>query len=329
MREPLTWRELLGEIVKNTQERQLILQELHISLLTLQRWIEGESSPGPRQMRQLIDLFPQYRQQLLPLVIREYESINNPFSISDENVEIPATFYARVLSGSSTVSDAIRFWMLSSLIIQQALAQLDPYRQGLALRIVRCMPPQADGKVYSLLECYGQGTTPWKNNLEAEAILLGVESLAGQAVIMRKVIGVHPYNPDQSNYTINGTTGLRNFSASAYPIQHSNRVAGCLIVTSAQADYFTPALHTLAQHYADLLAIAFYSTDFYEAHHIYLHFMPAPDEQRQYLSSFRQRVAAILRDALQQKQQIDTHLAELRVWQQFEAEFLTQTMPKK
>ncbi|GHO86782.1 hypothetical protein [Dictyobacter formicarum] len=245
-----------------------------------------------------------------------------------EDVEIPSAFYTNVLNGSSTVPESIRFWTLSSLIIQQALTHMDPQRQGMALRIVRCMPPQADGKVYSLLECYGQGSFPWKNNLESQAVLQGVESLAGQAVIMHKVVAIHPYEPEQPVYTVNGTTGLHNVSAAAYPIQRSSHVAGCLTISSLQPDFFTAARHTLAQRYADLLGVVFHSSEFYEAHRIYLHFMPAPDEQRKYLGTFKQRVAALLLDGMKQKQQIDAHLAELRTWQQFETEFLAMTAPE-
>lgn len=245
-----------------------------------------------------------------------------------EDVEIISAFYANVLNGSSTVPESIRFWTLSSLIIQQALAHMDPQRQGMALRIVRCMPPRADGKIYSLLECYGQGSSPWRHNLESQAVLQGVESLAGQAVIMHKVATIQPYDSEQPVYTVNGTTGLHNVSTAAYPIQRSSYIAGCLIISSLQADYFTAERHTLAQRYADLLAIVFHSSEFYEAHRIYLHFMPAPDEQRRYLATFKQRVAALLLKGLEQKQQIDSHLAELRVWQQFEAEFLAMATPE-
>lgn len=240
-----------------------------------------------------------------------------------EDVEISSAFYANVLNGSSTVPEGIRFWTLSSLIIQQALTHLDPQRQGIALRIVRCMPPQADGKIYSLLECYGQGTSPWKNNLESQAVLQGVESLAGQAVTMHKIMAIHLYDSKPATYTVNGTTGLHNVSAAAYPIQRSSHIAGCLVISSLQADYFTPTHHTLAQRYADLLALVFHSREFYEPHRIYLHFMPAPDEQRRYLVTFKQRVAELLlAGAEQQQQPIDTCLAELHTWQQFETEFL-------
>ncbi|GCE04509.1 hypothetical protein [Dictyobacter aurantiacus] len=240
-----------------------------------------------------------------------------------DDIDIPSAFYANVLNGSSTVPAGIRFWTLSSLIIQQALTHLDPQRRGMALRIVRCMPPQADGKIYSLLECYGQGSPPWKNNLESQAVLQGVESLSGQAVTMRKVVALHPYDSEQATYTVNGTAGLHNVSTASYPIQRSSQVAGCLTVSSLQANYFTPERHAVAQCYADLLAIVFDSHEFYEAHRIYLHLMPAPDEQRKYLTTFKQRVAALLSEGSEQKQQIDTHQAEMRTWQQFETEFLT------
>lgn len=329
MKEARTWRELLAEIVSNIQMKQRIMQELNISSLLLQRWLIGASGPSPSQMRQLLAILPNYRQQLLSLITKETEhrqQQHDVFSMERENLKIPALFYAHVLHSSTIVPENMRFWVLTSLIVQQAIGQLDPSHQGLAVRIVRCMPPRPDGKICSLLECYGQGTYPWKKNLEEQSVLLGVESLAGQVVITRKTVSVDSID-NQYHYTINGVDNLTYVGTTAYPIQRSQRIAGCVMISSRDPDHFTPSRQLLGQYYADLLALIFQSTDFYESHRIYLYRMPNPDEQKHYLPAFRRRVATLLREALQEKRHIDTHKAELHVWQQFETEFLAFSMP--
>ena len=61
MQKTRTWRDLLGAIVRDSKERQRILDELSISNVTLNRWINGESDPRMQNMRHLLAILPQQR----------------------------------------------------------------------------------------------------------------------------------------------------------------------------------------------------------------------------------------------------------------------------
>src|SRR5205085_8873280 len=103
-------------------------------------------------------------------------------AIDDSSKDIPSEFYGRVFSARSATNETLHFWSISNLILQQALGQLDPDRLGMAITVVRCMPPSNGNKVRSLRESVGQGTPPWNGDLEQQAMFLGAESLAGYAV---------------------------------------------------------------------------------------------------------------------------------------------------
>src|SRR5207244_11702040 len=118
-------------------------------------------------------------------------------------------------------------------------------------------------------------------------------------------------------------TTLREHEVSvlAFPISRGNRVAGVLLVSSVLAGFFTPTRLSLIHRYADLLVLAFDSEDFYEPEMLNLAVMPEAPEQQRQLSTFHRRVAAILTQAAQQQQPMNTMQAELQVWQQFAEEF--------
>src|SRR5206468_2142891 len=122
---------------------------------------------------------PEYRSTLLELLLEEFPSLSTTAEEEqkDFSQEIPSEFYTRVLNALATDPKIQRFWSISNLILQQALGQLDPNHLGLAITVVQCMPPSADGKIHSLRERAGHGTPPWHMNLEQHAIFLGQESL--------------------------------------------------------------------------------------------------------------------------------------------------------
>lgn len=153
-------------------------------------------------------------------------------------------------------------------------------------------------------------------------MLLGAESLAGWAISTHHSIvvdepGAHPHaTAIQSELEV---------CAAAYPIERAGRIAGCLLLSSTQPDYFTSARLMLIRHYADLLALAFEPDEFYTSEQIDLRVMPLPEQQMTHFATFRRRVADVLTSSMKDTQLIDVVQAELRVWQQFEAEFLQTT----
>ncbi len=320
-----TWRELLEHITQDTQERQRIARELGVSIVTLSRWVHNTTNPRIQSLHRLLEILPQYRNQLHPLILAEFPEFANT-SVEDFQEEgenfIPSTFYARVFDAYTTTSKLQRFWTISNLILQQALEQLDPHQLGMAIIIVQCMPPWDDQNIYSLRERAGHGTRPWSMNLEQQAIFLGVESLAGNIVSIGRPKAL------QSRHEYQGVVPVHwvewEESAAGYPLLRSSQIAGCLLLSSTQPGYFAPHRMQLIQYYAELLAFVLEPEEFYDLSRIKLRTMPYSTEQKKTLTSFRARVAQLMAQSLRDKLPINLTQAEQIVWQQIEKELLHQ-----
>jgi hypothetical protein len=323
---PQTWRELLSVYVDDPQMRQGIADALGVNPITLTRWIKQQSIPRPQNLRRLLTvLTPQDRLLFLSLVDKEVEGFSTLLQdemIPSEPLVIPPEVYKRVLHTCATIPKRLRFSSLCDLILSQALKQLDPHRFGMSIIVACCMPPSYDHKVRTLREIIGKGTAPWGDQLEQQAVLLGVESLAGYAVASSHLV---------ANQKLEGEHGLSfgyratwEESAVAAPIMLMGRIAGSLLVSSTQPEYFTPMHCALVESYAELVALAFdpVDEDFYELERIQLSAVPPAEEQRPYLAGFRQRVVEIMAQGMRDGHPMIAPQAELIVWQQVEAELL-------
>ncbi len=315
------WRELLGNIISNPAERDRIANEINVHPITLVRWINGESSPRPHNLRQLLRaLSKPQRSQFLPSVEKML------YDLSDFEADaFPQEFFyplvMDVLEVRATTPDVLRFWSIVRIILQRALKQLDPDGVGLSITVVRCMPPGSDGKIRSLRECVGMGTPPWRGELEEKALFLGVESLVGHVTVSCR--------PEQVGDIRSNKTFLPAYltehevSAAACPILFANRVAGCLLVSCTQPDYFvTEARLSLIRGFTNLVALAFEPKEFYNSDLVDLYIVPSLEKQQVQLASFRQRVLKLVQEATQAGQHLTNTQAEQLVWQQIEAVLL-------
>jgi transcriptional regulator with XRE-family HTH domain len=323
MQEETTWRELLGSIIQDPQERRRLANELNINSVTLTRWVNNESSPRPQSIQRLLNALPQHRKALHDQLLDEFGNLlvePEDALTGDLQLKIPSEFYMRVLRTRATIPQVLRFSSLCDLILQQALEQLDPNRAGMSITIVRCMPPTVDKKIRSLRESLGRGTPPWDSNLDQQAILLGAESLAGNAVSLGRLIVNQNLSEEQSLSP--GYHGQFEESAAAAPIMLEGKVSGCLLVSSSQTEYFQQPRQALIESYADLVALAFEAPEFYETRQIELGLVPFQDVQKLYLSGFRQRLSETMIQATKNRRSLSIFEAEQIVWQQFEAELL-------
>jgi transcriptional regulator with XRE-family HTH domain len=338
MQEATTWRELLGSIIQDPQERRRLANELGVNPVTLTRWANGESSPRSQSIQRLLNALPQHRKALLDQLLDEFGGLiaeTEDASTEDTLYKIPSEFYFRVLRTRATIPQVLRFSSLCDLILQQALEQLDPNRVGIAATVVRCMPPTADKKIHSLRESVGRGTPPWESNLDQQAILLGAESLAGNAVSVGRLVVNQDLSEEQSLSP--GYHGQGEESAAAAPLMLEGKVAGCLLVSSSQSNYFHQPRQALIESYADLIALAFESAEFYDTRQIELGLVPFQDVQKLYLASFRQRLSETMLQATKNQRPLTIFEAEQIVWQKFEAEMLglpkleesTQAVPRE
>lgn len=321
MLEQLSWREQLSKIISNPLERERIANEIGVRPVTLSRWISGDSLPRPHNLRQLLNALPkQQRDELLGSMEEELSDLTVT-ALADTFSEIAYKFIMEVFDARATMSDNLRYWSISRLVLEQAIRQLDPERVGMAITVVRCMPPASDGKIHSLRESQGLGTPPWAGNLEQNALFLGAESLAGHVTASCRAEAVQDLVKDRTFLPAYQTE--HEVSAIAQPIMMAGRVAGCLLVSSTRPNYFlSQSRLSLVHGYANLLTLAFEPHEFYRPELIELRVMPPLDVQREHFASFRQRVLRIMMESSAAGRPLINIQAEELVWQELEGVLL-------
>lgn len=321
MGETETWRTFLQEITEDPRERHRICQELSIQPITLTRWINGNTDPRPQNLYHLLSTVPQHRDQLIDLLQMDERFADFSFERLDKEAhEVPVDFYISLLKNRSTMLENARFKGLGRAILQQAINQLDPEKLGMSVSIVRCMPKsRKDQKIHSLRESIGIGNPPWGRDRELNAMFLGSESLCGYVVTTGE---------EQVNNDVQGGDSLvsahvtsEEKSAAVYPIIHEGRIAGTLLISSTQPNYFTAeARLTLMKAFAELTALIFEPEEFYEASDIQL--LPMPDQQIQapYFTKYRQRVLDLLSQTRGTENEMSGSEAEDEIWRRLEEE---------
>ncbi len=317
------WREFLGKNITDMRERQRVANELSVSTVTLMRWVNGASAPRTQNLRQLLHALPQHRTTLIELISEEFPDFSQVASNGQErdvSQEIPGEIYASVLHAHSTVMVPQRFWTLSNSILNQALGQLDPNHTGLAVTLVKCMPPKND-IIRSLREVVGHGTPPWGLNLEQQAVLLGSESMAGFTVMNGRSLIRQNQDEHEGRFPAHWTDW--EISAAAYPILRAGAIAGSLVVSSTQPDYFLPFRQKLIEQYSELLSLAFEREEFYPIERINLYEMPHYIKQRDPLTTLHRRAVKLMHEAVQKNENLPLQEATELAWQQIEEQFLT------
>ena len=315
-----SWRELLGRIIADPQEKQRIVNELGISPITLIRWVKGEVVPRDENLRRLLEALPAQREAMAQLLMEAFPAftVSSERDVPEDATQLPAEFYSRILSIYVATPPERRFWSVSDLTIQLALGQLDPNVLGMAFVIAQCMPPAgATHKIRSLRQNAGRGTPPWNTYLEQEPLLLGAESLAGYAVTVGHPV-VQQSRAEQTHVPARWVEWEE--SAVACPIFLGGRIAGCVVVSSTQPGYFLPFRQRLIEKYTELLTLAFTYEEFYAVEDIELKLMPSPEVQKTYFVHYRQRVSDLMQEASRRQSPITIAQAERIAWEELETE---------
>lgn len=290
--------------------------------MTLSRWASGESNPQRPHLIHLVQvLHPQHRQELLDALEVQYPDIHS-WLREDSSDLIPPDFFAQVLHVRTTTTESLLFWRLSELVLKQALTQLDPNHLGMAVKLIQCMPPGPDGKIHSLRERTGKGTYPWITDLEHDIHFLGLESMSGYAAEMRRIVKSDDLS---QNTTFPAVVSEFEVSAAAHPIRLEGHIAGCLLVSSTQAAYFSQQRLALLVAFSDIISLAIDNHDFYPANLIELRVMPSPERQQPIIATFRQRVTEKFQKSMFRHESINNYEAERQVWQEIEQELLSLT----
>lgn len=318
MREP-SWRDVLETITSDPAERERIALEVGVGSITIVRWIRNKTDPRPINLRRLLASVPaQYQQQLLELLLKEFPELGPPSSeaAGDLTEELPPGVINEVLLTRATESAQLLFWTISRQVLQSALRQFDPEQLGMAISVLQCMPPASDGKIHSLREVVGLGTSPWKSEFEPKALFLGAESLAGHTLTSGHLEQIADLSDESS--ILPAHRFEHEVSAVAHPIMYAGHVAGCFLLSSTQPGYFLPpARQVLIQRYANLVALAFEIDDYYPPDVVELRVMPPFEQQQPYLASYWQRVFTLMTNQAAIGPMI-MRQAEQLVWQELE-----------
>ncbi len=314
---------MLGIIIQSAAERERIATEIGVHPITLMRWVTGESSPRPHNLRQLLRALPKVQRSQFSVLLEDAfpESVKSERKSAMQELSFP--FVMSVLDAYADIPDPLRAWSIMRLVLPEAVRQLDPEQLGILITVVRCMPPR-EGKIHSLRESAGLGTFPWSCDLEEKALLLGAESLAGHVVTSCRIEQISDLRKNTT--FLPAYVAEHEVSAAACPIMRASRVAGCLLFASTQPDYFSnEASLTLIRGYAQLIALAFNAEEFYEPALLSLQIMPPLAVQQEYLQSFRPRVLRLLHEAVRDEANLTGADAELRAWQEIEALLLNRS----
>lgn len=316
-----TWREWLERLIANPTERRRIAHAVGVRPVTMIRWTKQITSPRTENMRALLGaLSRDDYQTFLHLCAAEYPELMAEY---EEAVTItpepPSEFYMRVLNARSHTPPALHPHALYDLILQQIIAHLDPQRLGMAVRIIRCVPPLPGNKVRSLLLVEGIGTPPWQRNLEQQMVFLGAESLAGAVVTHCRTMAVH-CREERTLIPVHWREYEQ--SVAAAPILWKAKIAGCLLISCAQPHVLTETHLSLIERYASLMALAFERESFFDLQQIKLHLMPEYIVQDTYIRRFSQRVSLKMTESVRQHQPVTFLSAQEQVWQEMEDELL-------
>lgn len=315
-----TWRELLGKLIANPQERQRIADATRVSTITLSRWSTNKSNPRMDNLRPFLEAVADYRQQFTELIAREFPDFLKEVPEAETLMEIPSAFYARVLSAHTNSPPILRASTICILILQQIIVHLDPRQLGLVALVVQCVPPRVGQKVRSLRLIQGRGTPPWLGQVENRTQFFGAESQTGMALQSGRAVAIQSHEVISRLFPAYHTNIEK--STAVFPVIQSDRAAGCLCLASNLPGFFSQARLDLAKNYADLLVLAFEHHEFFALEDVELGIMPASHLQQAQIAQFQRRVTQQMIRAVQNGQSLTRPEAELRVWQELEEELL-------
>ncbi|MBO0782897.1 MAG: GAF domain-containing protein [Ktedonobacteraceae bacterium] len=290
MQKEQSWRELLANLPN--AEKKRIVKALGIRNNTLTRWIRGHILlPHPYRLQQLIHILPlTIRARFVALLHQDplYKHHARKLSLVPTHLEIPSTFYARILETNISVTDNLRFSAISQLALLQALDLFDPNRLGFFFTILRCTPPTDGRTVRSLYQQCAMGTPPWSTIMNQTRNFFGCESLAGQAVEQLRPIAIH----DFAGYSVHPHEPQDIYAASmaACPIIRDGCVAGALLAASAQPYYFLPGHLNLLRQYSYLLVIGIDEHELYDVRHLALGTMPPIALQQEITTQLQEKL---------------------------------------
>jgi hypothetical protein len=229
----------------------------------------GERKPRQKRNKHVQDVPPEQSNIVSPTPQETFPAQQDEqFPIVGE---IKKDIYRTVLELLDTATDEeARHWQIITAVLEYAVTQLDAERRGIAITYATLMPARTDG-IHSLYEVAMRGTEPWPFSFEGPAYL-GSTTLAGAAAMNQRLL-----TWDTLDEAVRSQFEVDEYekSACACPVTRIGRIAGVLIVSSAQSGFFSSAdICQAVVDYARLLSLALRDDMFYP--YSYLQLVPMP-----------------------------------------------------
>ncbi|GCE26939.1 hypothetical protein KDA_24230 [Dictyobacter alpinus] len=288
-----------------------VARELSVAENTVYRWMNGTSEPRAGHLKKLPAAIPTYSTQLTAVINQTFGDILSASVVSVH--EVRKEVYQNVLEiGASSQDDDTRFWHVTECIFEEALRQLDSERHGLAITYARLMSTHEDG-IHSLREVRMRGHTPWADSMESR-VFLGVTSMVGSAAISQRIQIWNNKDGDRTLVEIDE----HEHSACAVPVRRGNLLAGVLVVSSTQSDFFKDSTTCqIVAEYALLMGVALCDRDFHPSALLHLRPMPPLGWQRKKINhSYLNRIITYART-----HQMSRRDAEFWIEREMELEF--------
>ena len=149
---------------------------------------------------------------------------------------------------------------------------------------------------------------------------LGAESFAGYVVMSQKP---DVYHMRQEEAHFQWEEDIQ--SMIGHPLQRGGAVAGALLLSCPQPNFFLPRQQRLIQSYVHLAALAFSRCEFYSPQSIHLQEMPAGEKQAKHVQTLKHRILW----EMKKSQTACYSVAQRYVLQQVENELLTSMTRQK
>ncbi len=288
-----------------------VARELEVAENTVYRWMNGISVPRASYLKKLPDLFPEHRAQLLNLIKQAYGNVVS--DLTSPLHEVQKEIYVKALElAAHSQDEETCMWQVSQALFEYALLHVDVEHLGLVVAYASLMQQHNDG-IHSLYEVSRRSNDPCLTPIEATAFL-GSTSLAGATAVMQRLQVWH--DTDSGRTLFEKDEFVR--SSCAAPVLRNSLLAGVLIFSSPQPDFFkNPLVCQAVAEFALLMAVAVSDRELHPPS--LLNLRPMPD-----LTWQRRRIADTYLNRVIQyagKHTIARHAAELRVQHEMELEF--------
>jgi transcriptional regulator with XRE-family HTH domain len=324
------WRKFLREVFTRAGEKERIATALGVAPATLVRWTEGMHDPKPQQLLELRNALPEDRREAFVGILERMPEMQEYADTLRELVlpSIPGPVYRRIIDAHAASGVARRFFDVATVILQQAIAQLDPGKLGMCLSIVRCMASSQGEPIRSLRQSISIGTAPWPEPVDPNgSVFMGAESLAGHVVTTTFAQIIENVDDPYGPLPLHRESDALEKSLAIFPIlREGTKTAGCLMACSTQPYYFQQNHRDLLAAYASCCELAFDPSEFYDPQQIMLRELPSRDIQRTYAVRLPQWTAEAIRLAGRKGEHITSAAAQQIAWLRLEAALLEHSL---